>query len=237
MTSQFQLKLVAGTLALGVAMATAGVLAAESKGKNVSPATPAGKADGNTSVSLTHLSAQLAQYGDKNKDPLAMVVAAQLQVQAGAEGKAIEKKEEGKPTGEAKPILDVTAKGLLDRAKQYAGDRKDLIALADDVAKSGARGRVGGSDIYVGTTSVRAYTTDVVPIRFRGGEVAVVGISGDGDTDLDLYIYDENGNQICSARSSGDDEICRWSPRWAGEFRIKVQNHGGVSNRYTLAIN
>ena len=35
---------------------------------------------------------------------------------------------------------------------------------------------------------------DLYKIAFRGGEVARAAVSGDGDTRLDLYVYDENGN-------------------------------------------
>jgi hypothetical protein len=50
-------------------------------------------------------------------------------------------------------------------------------------------------------------------------------------------VFDESGNRICVADSPGDDEICRWTPRWTGEFRIEVRNLGGVYNRYRIMHN
>jgi hypothetical protein len=87
------------------------------------------------------------------------------------------------------------------------------------------------------TDVVRARTTDVYHVTFRGGEVAAVAIAGDGDTDLDLFVYDQNGNQICRSVRSRDTEACRWTPAWTGTFRIEVKNLGGVANRYRIAMN
>ncbi|MCW5605970.1 MAG: hypothetical protein KIT18_15620, partial [Burkholderiales bacterium] len=78
------------------------------------------------------------------------------------------------------------------------------------------------------THTVEARVNDIFCVTFRGGEPAVVGISGDGDTDLDLVVLAENGNVICRADGPSDDEICRWTPRWTGLFRIEVRNLGSV---------
>lgn len=87
------------------------------------------------------------------------------------------------------------------------------------------------------TEVVRAFTTDVYHVQFRGGEVAAVAIAGDGDTDLDLYVFDQAGNRICRSVRGGDAEACRWTPAWTGTFRIEVKNLGSMSNRYRIAMN
>lgn len=183
------------------------------------------------------LAAQLEQYGDKNKDALALILAAKIQKQIGARIKQVEKTEQDgdKQADKGKPALDPSVKGLLARAKKYAGSRKDLIAMADDVEAFGSRGRAEGP--FMGETVVRAHTTDQIPVTLNAHETAKVGISGDGDTDLDLFLYDENGNEVCSSTRSGDDEYCEVRPRWTGRFYIRVKNYGSVSNRYTLLLN
>jgi hypothetical protein len=123
---------------------------------------------------------------------------------------------------------------MLDRAKALAAGRADLIALADDVAKSGSRGAVGGPKST--RTVVRGGDTDQFRIKFEGGEPAAVGISGDGDSRLDLYVYDENGNQVCSRVGPGDDAVCRFQPRWTGPFIVRVVNRG-MANEYRLLTN
>ncbi len=85
------------------------------------------------------------------------------------------------------------------------------------------------------TERVAAHRTDVFTVTFRGGEGASVVVSGDGDTDLDLYIYDENGNLIGSDTDASDDCVVRFHPRWTGVFRIEVRNLGGVYNQYEIA--
>jgi hypothetical protein len=84
---------------------------------------------------------------------------------------------------------------------------------------------------------VRAYSTDVYHITFRGQEVAYVAVTGDHDTDLDLYVEDENGNRIASDTDSTDRCIVRFTPRWTGSFTIRIVNLGSVYNRYLLETN
>jgi hypothetical protein len=86
--------------------------------------------------------------------------------------------------------------------------------------------------------SVRAGGTDSYrDLRFVGGEVARVAVVGDGDTDLDLYVYDENGNEIVRDDDYTDRCVVQFNPRWTGRFIIKIVNRGSVYNRYALMTN
>ena len=67
---------------------------------------------------------------------------------------------------------------------------------------------------------------------FNGGQLAEVGIAGDGGSDLDLLVFDENDHLVCRSASSTDREYCRWWPRWTGPFRIEIQNLGAAANLY-----
>lgn len=211
------------------------------KGTNVDKGKKTGSAQ-TAAVELAALADQLATYGDRKKDAMALIMAAKLQAEVGVQagkqertaGKGAGKGD--KKAGAAPQARDNSVAGLTARAKQYAGDRKDLIALADDVAKAGARGVVSGPK--GGTYTVESKAVDHFRnITFRGGEAAAVAISGDGDTDLDLYVYDENNLLICRADGPSDDEICRWTPRWTGVFRVEVRNLGTVWNRYRIVTN
>jgi hypothetical protein len=52
-------------------------------------------------------------------------------------------------------------------------------------------------DWKAANTRVEAFSTDrFQPILFRGGELAMITVIGDGDTDLDIFVYDEN-RQSC----------------------------------------
>ena len=69
---------------------------------------------------------------------------------------------------------------------------------------------------------------------FIGGLNANVDVIGDGDSDLDLFVYDQNGNVICSQTSSSYSESCSFSPRWTGPFKIVVKNNGSFYSLYKL---
>lgn len=121
-----------------------------------------------------------------------------------------------------------TKSGL--KSRLVAGAVAVSAALASQAALAGAGG-LRANDV------VRGNHTDIYNMTFTGGSTAVVAISGDRDTDLDLYVYDQYGNLICRATGRGDAEACRWTPRWTGRFRIEVRNLGGIANRYQLATN
>jgi len=104
-----------------------------------------------------------------------------------------------------------------------------LTCLAAPLAAS----PVGGSryDVH----RVAAYGTDVFHVGYYGGESASVIIDGDGDTDLDLFVYDEFGNLIGADTDGTDFCVVRFTPGWTGSFRIEVQNLGSVYNQYEIA--
>src|SRR5258708_7886140 len=75
------------------------------------------------------------------------------------------------------------------------------------------------------------------PVVFRAGDEAVVTVSGDGDTDLDLYVYDDNGNLVAKDDDSTDQCLASWTPKWTGRFFIVVKNRGSIYNQYRLRTN
>src|SRR2546421_7292389 len=108
--------------------------------------------------------------------------------------------------------------------------------LAVGVVGGVKAGSAGGATAKV--TVVAGGTSDVYTVTFIGGQRAEVAIVGDGDTDLDLYVYDENGNLIASSDGPSDREAVSWTPRWTGKFKIKVVNRSRLmANRYAIACN
>lgn len=192
-------------------------------------------ADPNQDVSYIRLSGELAAVARDTNDAVLMLAAANLEAMAVTEDAQHERVvQDGEADGEAK----AEGPGLFELAQEYAGSNEQLLALVDDtkaMAEATARGRRGGAGEAYDT--VRARGTDVWRIVFRGRELAEVCIVGDGDTDLDLYVYDEGGNLICSDTGYTDRAYCSWTPRWTGPFEIEIQNLGGVYNRYRLATN
>ncbi|HEX4613099.1 MAG TPA: hypothetical protein VH092_33230 [Urbifossiella sp.] len=109
------------------------------------------------------------------------------------------------------------------------------VAAAVGFGGAGYAGAVGGPK--QSTTRVNARATDVYTIEFRGGETARITVAGDGDTDLDLYIYDENGNLVAKDDDNTDYCVATWTPRWTGKFTVRVVNRGGVYNQYRITTN
>ena len=106
-----------------------------------------------------------------------------------------------------------------------------VSAVMTDVAASPMRGRGVATHICSAYSSVTYYET------FRGGELGVVSIAGDGDTDLDLYVYDSAGRLVASGIGASDREMVSFVPLGTQTYRIVVRNLGGVWNRFTIRTN
>ena len=79
-----------------------------------------------------------------------------------------------------------------------------------------------------------AHSTRDFNITLYGDETTQISLSGDGDTDLDLYVYDENGNLIASDTGFSDQASVAIRPYWTGRFTIRVVNRGSVYNEFTV---
>ena len=182
--------------------------------------------------------AEFSKYGYAYKDALALIQAARL-----AKTYDFTCVECVKAATGGKPVCDNVEKAgqvsldpskLLADAKKMAGSDGVLLALIDDVDRD-VRGASGGPKYA--NSRVEAHDYDIYDVTFRGGELAIVTVIGDGDTDLDLYVYDNKGNLIDRDNDYTDDCVCTWTPRWTGNFRIKIVNRGNVYNRYILRTN
>jgi hypothetical protein len=87
------------------------------------------------------------------------------------------------------------------------------------------------------STRVEARKSDNYAVTLIAGEETRVLVTGDGDTDLDCYLSDENGNVVARDIDKGDTCLLTMTPKWTGEFHIEVRNMGTVYNRYTIRTN
>jgi hypothetical protein len=67
-----------------------------------------------------------------------------------------------------------------------------------------------------------------------GGVPAAITINGDGDTDLDLYVYNRFGNLVAVDEDDTDYCVVRWVPASSGMVTIRVVNRGSVYNDYIV---
>ncbi len=104
-------------------------------------------------------------------------------------------------------------------------------ALGDAGAR---RGRAAQS---AGITVIGPGETDVVTASVYGGHWTEVGVVGDGDTDLDLYVYDPAGRLVGYDEDPTDDCLVRFYAWMTGTYTIKVVNRSNSrSNAYLIGI-
>ena len=179
------------------------------------------------SETAVQVAAELSKYGYAHSDALSLIQAARMAKQAGMTQEAREKAETqgGQADQGAK-----SGKVCLDPA-QLLADAKELAK--NDGVLHARTAQVKNNAV----SSVNAHGTDVYRVNFRAGETGIVTVVGDGDTDLDLYVYDQNGNLIDKDVDYTDNCVCTFVPRWTGLFVIKIVNRGSVYNRYVLRTN
>jgi hypothetical protein len=109
------------------------------------------------------------------------------------------------------------------------------LSIAFAVSPKARAGDVNGASCAFGR--VEADNTVYYDEVYRADEPASFAVSGDGTTDLDVIVYDENGNPIAWGTGVTDRESVSWIPRWSGRFRIEVRNYGDVWNDFTVCTN
>jgi hypothetical protein len=246
--------LVGGALFGCLAMAAA--QEGEQEGSNEGAATQ--DQDAQTDVALFNSAIQLADLGRAEEDPLLLIAAARTLISLGrtpAEAEDVEtgtldadavpadladkaSSDEGEEGDKAESSARSLVDSMLSEAQLFAAGNDALMTIIDqtkEAAKSMARGSVSGSGYWRRKLSARSYVN--LRQRYIGNETAEVALRGDGDTDVDLFVFDARGNQICRSTTYSDREYCRWVPRWTGDFVIRVVNHGRVWNDVTVLTN
>lgn len=191
-------------------------------------------------VSALRLATDLVKYGYAQQSALPLIDALQIISENPTQPLGSEKEGETAEASTQGKNGNVTLKfnEILASAKEFAdGDERlmALIAVVENDANGAHRGAVNGPKYTEDV--VRANSTDNFKVSFVRGYLAEIALSGDGDTDLDLYVYDSNGNLIASDTDYSDDCYVNWVPAWTGAYTIKVVNRGRVANRYVLVTN
>lgn len=202
---------------------------------------PEVKGETSESLAAVKLANQILRYGYENQSTLALLDALQIfsenptqKLNVSKLGDAIEVAE----VAEKKAIVSFDYESVLADAKKFADGDPNLLALIDNIdaeAKGAQRGAVNGPTRHY--DSVNGNSTDTYNISFVANQLAEILVSGDGDTDLDLYVYDSNGNLIEKDIDYSDDCYVRWIPKWTGRYIVKIVNRGPLYNRYVLLTN
>ena len=88
---------------------------------------------------------------------------------------------------------------------------------------------------FVRAGRVLAFETDTWRVWTSAGDTRVV-VEGDGDTDLDCWVYDRFGRLLGQDVDGTDLCIVRFRNQSSGELSIRIRNLGDVYNDYQLRI-
>lgn len=61
-------------------------------------------------------------------------------------------------------------------------------------------------------------------------------VKGDGDGDIDYYLYDYGDHLIDSYIDSTDTCYLTVVPKWTGKFSLKLKNNGDESSVFTVIV-
>jgi hypothetical protein len=224
-----------GRLAAGIVALLAAVTAtpAAAQGGSILQATDTAVTRQVRSMENIGLAHRLGVYGQRSRQPLPLIAAADILLAHPT-----------RPLAEARANLDTTravlpdAARMLASAREYASGNDRLLALlpplerrARSVDRGGSR---GPRQLYA---EVQPAASQEHTVEFRGGEPAIVHLSGDGESDLDLFVYDDAGQIVASITGPGDQGVVHWRPERQARFRIEVRNLGRAPNQYWLTTN
>lgn len=222
--------------------------AAEEKAKKHSnvPITVTGRGTslGESTMDELQLSADLSKWGRRVSNAWALWLAAKLLAgikeeplpEVPKEVKLLDKIE----VPPKKPQYQ-SSDSLFAEAKAMAGADQVMLDAMAAASKNEikARGSVGGAKWLVDVAQPMSETMYTIP--FKGDEPAEVLLTGDGDTNLELLVYDDRngdiGNKIAQHANATDSCRVFWVPERTGKFHIVVKNPGRNSNGFLLRTN
>jgi hypothetical protein len=179
-------------------------------------------------IEQLRLSDTLADFGERQADPVALIEAAKIRKMLPS---TLTGPENAGPTTRS-------WKSLLARAEQFSGDNPALAGLIADVRAYQQREIPSlAGNVHLLHRLVKQKSADRAEVRFKTGEFAIVYIRPDSAASLGLFVYDEFNNLICSGDSATSEALCRWRPRWDGVYLLDVRNESTDDVQYQLAIN
>lgn len=125
-----------------------------------------------------------------------------------------------------------TEEQLLADATQFANGDLALLSLVNDCRKTT---RKPMKALYYRNDYIAPQKTHVWTVTLSGHKRSFVHLSGDGSSDLDLYLYDQEGREIDKDTSASDQ--CGLSVfDEQSTIVVKIVNRGHVTNSYCLTV-
>lgn len=182
------------------------------------------------------LAGLLVNYGYETEAALPLIQAVkiyqELNLQPATDGlkPVVEGESEEENTSAMRPVR--TQDQLLADATQFAKGDPTMISLINGCRKTS---RKPMKTYYSHYDYIAPHKTHVWMVSLSGGKHSFVHLSGDGSTDLDLYLYDPDGREIDKNTSAGDQ--CGLTVfEKLSSIVVKIVNRGSVTNSYSLTV-
>src|SRR5262245_34054162 len=97
-------------------------------------------------------------------------------------------------------------------------------------------GAIGGPRWAVNQWLAPFHTVDY-QVAFAGGQLANIAAEGNGATDLDMFVYDQYGNQVFFDTRYGDFCEAHFWVSYPQVYTVRVVNRGSLWNVFSLVTN
>ena len=97
-------------------------------------------------------------------------------------------------------------------------------------AMSPVKGEVLGTDCVLG------YQTNQYEVTLWGGEVTTIEMLGNGNSDLDFFVYDAWGRLVIKDIDRTDAAAFLILPASTGKYYIHVENRGARANAFIMHL-
>lgn len=188
---------------------------------------------GRGGVAMLAQAMDLYGLGQGQKDALTVLAAARL---VGAVSlRMVTQKKTPEIATVAGAALPVQAGAMFAEARKLAGEDETLVGLIEGAEAEVAFGPLGVARVSPSTLASRG--VDLWEIPLFGASYAELAVLGDGRSNLDVTVTDQNGNTVCLDVGATDRVFCDFTPAWNGYFTVRVENVGDGDNSYHLLMN
>jgi hypothetical protein len=90
---------------------------------------------------------------------------------------------------------------------------------------------------FIWRDRVEAGASVELEVQFQVGQTVQIFGVGDGDTDVDYFIFDRKGNSLASDARVSDAGYCEFVAPYTGTYVIELRNLGDIYNNVRLVTN